>query len=203
MERCWFEGFDEAIEVAAGYTTEMRISQTMIVPAPGHGPIQRSARRMVRLGREVQVRRRRTSQGCPAKAEFDPRSLHNRRGGLARLDGQPGPAPIQLEVNQCVFRANTLLAFNPKRPKQQKQIHWEGAANQYDILGRSWIVHSTAGSPAFSTEITDLDSWLHITPGEKKTIRSKLKYQIDPAKRPASLRPLDFAIEAPTPPQGR
>ena len=61
----------------------------------------------------------------------------------------------------------------------------------------------TAGSPAFSTDITDLNSWLQITSGEKKTIRSKLKYQIDPAKRQAAQRPLDFAIEAPAPPQSR
>ena len=33
VDRCWFEGFDKAIEVAAGFTTDMRISQTMIVPA--------------------------------------------------------------------------------------------------------------------------------------------------------------------------
>ena len=40
VDRCWFEGFDEAIELAAGYETKVRISQTMIVPAAGRDPFQ-------------------------------------------------------------------------------------------------------------------------------------------------------------------
>ena len=32
VDRCWFEGFDDAIEVDANYGTQMKITQTMIVP---------------------------------------------------------------------------------------------------------------------------------------------------------------------------
>jgi eukaryotic-like serine/threonine-protein kinase len=203
VERCWFEGFDEAIEVAAGYTTEMRIRQTMIVPAPGHGPIQDQPGDWYGWGVKFVFNADVRSQADQPKPNLILDHCTVEGAGLLDLTGSQGPAPIRLEVNQCVFRANTLLAFNPQRPRQQQQIHWEGAGNQYDIVGHAWIVHSTAGSPAFSMEITDLESWLHITPGENKTIRSKLKYQIDPARRPASLQPHDFTIEAPAPPQSR
>ena len=175
----------------------------MIVPAPGHGPINDQPGEWYGWGVKFRFDADERAKAARPKPNLTLDRCTIEGAGLLDLTDTVGPAPIQLEVNQCVFRSNTLLAFNPKRPKQQNQIHWEGAANQYEIVGPSWIVHSTAGSPAFSQEITDLDSWLHITPGEKKTIRSKLKYQTDPAKRPATLRPLDFTIEAPTPPQAR
>jgi hypothetical protein len=203
IERCWFEGFDEAIEVAAGYTTEMRISQTMIVPAPGHDPIQAQTSEWYGWGVKFIFNADVRSKVAQPKWNLILDHCTFEGAGLLDLTGSPGPAPIRLEANQCVFHANTLLAFNPKRPKQQQQVHWQGTLNQYDILGRIWIVHSTAGSPAFSTDITDLDSWLQFNPGEKSPIRSKLKYQIDPTRRSASLRPHDFAIEAPAAPQPR
>jgi eukaryotic-like serine/threonine-protein kinase len=203
VERCWFEGFDEAIEVTAGYSTEIRISQTMIVPAPGHGPIQAQPGEWYGWGVKFVLDADVRSNVAQPKPNLILDHCTVEGAGLLDLTSSPGPASIRLEVNQCVFRANALMAFNPKRPKQPEQIQWKGMANQYDILGRSWIVHSTEGSPALSTDATDLDSWLHITPGEKKTIQSKLKYQNDPARRPASLRPHDYAIEPPTPPQSR
>jgi eukaryotic-like serine/threonine-protein kinase len=203
VDRCWFEGFDEAVELTAGYTTEMRMSQTMVVPAPEHGPIQEQPGEWYGWGVKLNFKADERPKVVQPKPNLTLNYCTVEGAGLFDLTGSQGPAPIGLEVNECVFRANTLLAFNSKRPTQQQQIHWEGAANQYDIVGRIWIVHSTAGSPAFSTEITDLESWLRITPGEKNTIRSKLKYQIDPARRPASLRPHDFTIVAPAPPQTR
>jgi hypothetical protein len=181
----------------------MRISQTMIVPAPGHDPIEAQTGDWYGWGVKFNFSADVRSKAGQPKPNLILDHCTFEGAGLLDLTGSPGPAPIRLEVNQCVFRANTLLAFNPKRPTEQLQVYWQGAANQYDILGKIWIVHSTTGSPALSTGITDLDSWLLFTSGEKKTIRSKLKYLIDPARRPASLRPHDFAIEAPAPPQSR
>ena len=181
----------------------MRISQTMIVPASGRSPIQAQPGEWYGWGVKFIF----TADARPDSAQLKPNLTLDHctfeGAGLFDLTTSPGPAPIRLAVNQCVFRANTLLAFNSKRTKQELQFEWKGAANQYDILGPSWIVHSTEGSPAFSIGVTDLESWLRFTPREKETIRSKLKYQIDPAKRPTSLRPHDFAIEAQTPPQSR
>ena len=204
VERCWFEGFDEAIEVEAGYKTEMRMSQTMIVPAPGHGLIPPQPGEWYGWGVKFTFNAdiRTPTNGVQSKPNLTLEHCTVEGAGLFDLTTSPGPAPIQLVVNHCAFRANTLLALNSNRSGQH-QFNWVGAGNQYDILGRSWIVHSTQGSPALSTDVTDLDSWLKFTDIEKEPIRSKLKYQIDPARRPASLRPHEFTIEAPAPPLSR
>ena len=137
VERCWFEGFDEAIEVTAGYTTEMRISQTMIVPAPGHGPIQDQPGEWSGWGVKFVFNADVRAQATQPKPNLILDHCTIEGAGLLDLTVSPGPAPIRLEVNQCVFRANTLLAFNPKRPKQEEQVQWQGTANQYEYCSAS------------------------------------------------------------------
>lgn len=203
VERRWFEGFDESIEVEAGYATQMRMIQTMIVPAPGHCAIPPQLGEWYGWGVKLVFKAdvRAEQKGIQPKPNLILEHCTVEGAGLFDLTGSAGPAPIQVTVNRCAFRANSMLALNSKRLKQQPQIEWVGAANQYDILGKIWIVHSTEGSPAFSTDVTDLESWLRFARGEKETIRSQLKYQHDPAKRPATLRPQEFTIEAPAPRQ--
>jgi hypothetical protein len=117
---------------------------------------------------------------------------------LVDLTNSPGPAPVEFEVRQCVVRANTLLAVNPKRPSRE-QIHWRGESNQYEIQSPTWIVSSASeGTPILSASATDLKGWLNFAPGEKDPIQTKLKYRIDPAARPESLQPRDIAIERST-----
>jgi hypothetical protein len=205
VDRCWFEGFDQAIELEAGYGTDVRISQTMIVPASGRGLGETQSGELYGWGVKCNFKAdlRAPTNGTRSKPNLVLDHCTVEGAGLFDLTRSPGPAPIQLQVNQCAFHAHTLLAFNPNRPQEQQQVHWEGTANQYNILGRVWIVHSRAGSPAFSTDVIDLDSWLHITPDERNTVRRKFKYQVDPDKRPALLRPHDFAIDAEGPLQSR
>ena len=38
VDRCWFEGFDSAIEVAANFRTDVHIAETMIVRSPARDP---------------------------------------------------------------------------------------------------------------------------------------------------------------------
>jgi hypothetical protein len=198
LKRCWFEGFDEAIEVEAGYSTQMRISQTMIVPAPARALLPPQSGEWYGWGVKLTFK---ADERPPVKDNKPKPNLFFEHctvegAGLFDLSGSPGPAPIQLVVNECACRANTLLALNSQRPKQQPQFQWAGTGNQYDIFGPTWIVHSTQGTPAFSTDVIDLDSWLRFT-GEKQPIRSKLNYEIDSAKRSVPLRPREFAIVAP------
>ena len=194
VDRCWFEGFDKAIEVAAGYTTDIRISQTMIVPASRRAPLQAQPDDLCGWGVKFNFSAdiRPPKSGVQPKPNLILNHCTVEGAGVLDLTSSQGPAPIQLAVNQCAFRTNALLAFNSNRPKEQQQIHWEGVANQYDIIGRSWIVHSTEGSPAFSSDVTDLESWLRFAPAEKKTIRSKLKYRIDPSARSVPPGPARF-----------
>jgi hypothetical protein len=201
VDRCWFEGFDKAIEVAAGFMTEIRVSQTMIVPAIRRAPLQAQPDDWYGWGVKFDFSAdiRPPTSGVQPKPNLILNHCTVEGAGFLDLTSSRGPAPIQLAINQCAFRTNALLAFNSDRPQEQQQIQWVGAANQYDILGRSWIVHSTEGSPAFSTDVTDLESWLRFAPAEKKTIRSKLKYQIDPSARSLPPGPRDFAVEAISP----
>ena len=103
--------------------------------------------------------------------------------GLFDLTLSRGPAPISVAVKECTFRLNALLAFNRKRPKTELQIRWEGEANQYEILGRSWIVDSASeGGPAFSKDIDDLDSWLAPRPMKKRPSEASSNFGSTPPR---------------------
>jgi len=204
IERCWFEGFDDAIEADANYGTEMQIKQTMIVPSSGRGANQTHPSEGYGWGLKFKLIGdiRPTAKGALPKPNLILDHCLVEGAGLFDLTSSQGPAPLRVAVNQCTFRTNSLLALNRKRLKMEEQIHWEGKGNQYDILGHSWIVESASeGSPAFSKDVVDLDSWLRVTRGEKETVRAKPKYLIDPATRSESRRPSDFAIEGLPQPQ--
>jgi serine/threonine-protein kinase len=201
IERSWFEGFDKAIDVAATAATHVRISQTMIVPGPVQNASQDQAGEEYGWGVRIVFAgsARPETQTSPANVLLTHCTVDG--AGLFDLTDSRGPGRVWVDVRQCAVRANTLLALR-QDPPLKDQIHWQGEANQYDILGRSWVVHSASqGTPAFTEAATDLESWLHTASDEKHPVRSKLKYQIDPSARSESLQPRDFAIEPQTQPQ--
>ena len=203
VDRCWFEGFDSAIEVAANFRTDVHIAETMIVRSPARDPAAAHAAEGYGWGVKVRY----LSGVLPAAKTFKPNFLLDHctleGAGLFDLTSSPGPSPVNVEVRQCVLRANTLLAVNPKRAPPS-QIEWRGEGNQYEILGRSWIVNSASqGTPVLSASATDLDGWLKFTRGERNPIRTKLKYRVDPSVRGEVFKPSDFAIETSTTPQSR
>ncbi len=119
--------------------------------------------------------------------------------GLLDLTGCSLVSPLQMEVKHCAVRTDALLALKPNKEGDPlaNQVHWLGSGNQYDILGRCWIVLSASqGTPAFTMNITDLDSWLRVATGDKDAIPTKLDFSTDPAARSDPLQPRDFAIKA-------
>jgi hypothetical protein len=123
--------------------------------------------------------------------------------GLIDLTKSPAEFPLQIEVNRCAIAANAILACKPAT-SPSSQLHWQGQGNQYDILGRFWIVHSASeGTPTPSTDVTDLKSWLLFAPGDNKPILDKLMFLIDPKGRAKPLQPREFAIQAPVRPLHR
>ena len=59
----------------------------------------------------------------------------------------PVAFPLQIEVNHCAVVAKAVLACKPVM-SPSSQVHWRGEGNQYDILGRFWIVLSASeGTP--------------------------------------------------------
>jgi eukaryotic-like serine/threonine-protein kinase len=199
VDRCWFEGFDSAIEVAAELRTSVRIKHTMIVRAPVGDSTEPSPGEGYGWGVKLRFESTARPQSKAFQANFllDHCTLDG--AGLFDLTDSPGPASVRVEVNRCVLDSNTLLAVNPKRPSKE-QIEWRGDSNYYDVVGRSWIVNSASqGTPLFSAEAIDLDGWAKFVGQEKDLIRAKLKYRIDPSARGEPLQPRDFAIEESAP----
>jgi serine/threonine-protein kinase len=195
VDRCWFQGFDKAIELSAsGRTASIR--QTMFVPGPGlaqgqppelHGWMIRLSSVWAKNPKHHLILDHCTVEGA----------------GVFDLTGTGQGAPLQVNVTNCVVRADALLACKPN-PLPAAQILWEGKNNQYEILGRSWIVlSSTQGTPALLVAATDMDSWLAFASKDTSPVRTKLKYQIDPAARSESLQPSDFTVEAVGPPDNQ
>jgi len=192
VDRCWFQGFDKAIEVSVINTTPTRIKQTMIVLAPGLAQVQ--SPELFGWGLKVQ-----------SVGSSSPQSHlileHCTVEGAGLLDLTTPSQVLKVEVNHCAVRAEALLACKPSTPGEPRtaRFSWRGLGNQYDILGNFWIVLSASqGTP--DSSVIDLDSWLHVATNESEPIRAKLKYQTDPAARLNPLRPRDFAIEASGPP---
>ena len=69
------------------------------------------------------------SGALPAAKTFKPNFLLDHctfeGAGLFDLTNSPGPSRRKVEVRQCVLRANTLLAVNPKRaPPKPDRLAW-------------------------------------------------------------------------------
>jgi len=201
VDRCWFQGFDRAIEIDTVDRIPARIQQTMIVPAPESAPDRLQSAELHGWGVKFQASSGGGPQGKPPQSHLILEHCTIEGAGLLDLTGSPLLTPLQIEVNHCAVRADALLAWKPK-PNQPSnsladQVHWLGLGNQYDILGKSWIVLSASqGTPAFSINITDLESWLRVATKDKDSIPTKLEFLTDPAAQSDSFQPRDFAIKA-------
>jgi hypothetical protein len=197
---CWFQGFDKAIEVSALGGTVARIQQTMIVPAAGLAPSLAQSPEMHGWGVKVQL----APGGGPQRHLILEHCTVEGAGLLDLASSSPALTPLRVEVQHCALRAEALLAWKPNKPGDplMAQIQWLGKGNQYDVLGRSWIVLSASqGTPAFSITVTDLESWLRVASNESDPIRAKLRFRIDSRARSGPLEPPDFEIEASGSPQ--
>ncbi len=197
VNRCWFEGFDEAIEVALLKNNAIaRIQQTMIVPSPPRTPFDAQTSEwhgwglLVRLISEQQAKTKTAS----AQLVLDHCTIEG--SGMVDLTNSPSSASLEIAVRHCAIKVEALLASKSKIGEPlTRRIHWSGTGNQYDIFGRDWVVLSAhQGTPASSVAVNDLSSWLKVA-DERDASSAKLTYQIDPAVRSIPLTPRDFAIK--------
>jgi hypothetical protein len=194
VDRCWFQGFDQAIEINAVNRIPAHIQQTMIVSAPEPVPIRSQSPELHGWG--VKLSTGSSTESPQSRLILDHCTFEG--AGLLDLTGSPPLAPLQIDVKHCAVRADALLAWKPNQPGDPlaNQLHWQGAGNQYDILGRSWIVLSASqGTPALSINITDLESWLRVATTDKDAIPTKLEFLTEPSARSDSFQPRDFAIK--------
>ena len=117
--------------------------------------------------------------------------------GLIDLTGTPPSSVLNVEVDYCAIKVEAILACR-RGSAASTQVRWQGVGNQYDVMGRVWIVLSpTEGTPAISSAVTDLQSWLQFAAGDRNPIQDKLKFMTDPGARITLDQPGDFKIQAP------
>jgi hypothetical protein len=196
VDRCWFEGFDRAIEINAVDRIPARIQQTMIVPAPDQSQSAEPRGWGVKfLTTSSAASRTELPQG---RLILDHCTFEG--AGLLDLTGSTIKSPLPIEVNHCAVRAEALLACKPNQPVNSlaNLVLWLGSGNQYDIRGQSWIVLSANSerTPGLSFDIIDLDSWLRVATKDQNVIRTKLEFVSDSAPRSDSFPSRDFAIKA-------
>jgi serine/threonine-protein kinase len=195
VDRSWFEGFDEAVDLAAYPGTAARVSQTMIVPASGRAPKEPQGPEFYGWGVKLEPISQASSR---ARSQLSLEHCTLEGAGLLELVEGPAAASFFVEVRHCAVRGNALLAWKPRTPGSSlaKKLRWAGLGNQFEILGRSWVVLSASqGTPALSSEVTDLESWARMVGQEIDPFRAKLTYHTDPATRSSSLQPKVFAVE--------
>jgi serine/threonine-protein kinase len=193
VDRCWFQGFDPAITISTLDAVDQipaRIHQTMIVPSPESGRARPQLAEPRGWGVKV------LASSPESRLILDHCTFDG--AGLLDLTGRPLVTPIQIEVKHCAVRADALLAWKPDRLDDSlaDQLHWRGSGNQYDILGRSWIVPSTSqAAKGPSIGIIDLSSWMHVATKDENAIATKLEFVTDPSAQSDSFQPRNFAIK--------
>ena len=201
LNRCWFEGFDAAIDIAAMINAPAHIEQTMIVPAFDLAETQGQPLEGYGWGVKLQIDAGGVAQAKNPQPHLIMEHCTFEGAGLIDVTKSPASSPLQVKVNHCAVEAKAILACRPVS-SPSSQVRWQGEGNQYNILGRSWIVLSASeGTPAFSIAVSDLNSWLLFAPADANSIPDKLKFVIDPKVRAKSLQPRDFAIQAPDAPR--
>jgi serine/threonine protein kinase len=199
VNRCWFQGFDLAVEIAAMRNAHALIEQTVIFanvdparpqPTPWYGWA-------IKLTGEQALQ---TKNASP-QLILDHCTFEG--AGLLDLTGNPVPSTLRVEIKHCAIRAEGILACNAGTPPDS-QIEWRGEGNQYDIQGPSWIVlHAREGTQALSAGATDLDGWTKLFTADNKPIRTPLKFLTEPRARSALIQPYDFAIAGSGPSQSK
>jgi hypothetical protein len=117
--------------------------------------------------------------------------------GLIDLTNTSPSSHLNVEVNQCAVKAKAMLACR-QDTNAFTLMRWQGMGNQYDIDGPAWIVFSASqGTPALSSSVIDLQSWLQIVPDDRNPIHDKLKFLTLREQRSGQGQPSDFRIQNP------
>lgn len=200
VNRCWFQGFDEAMNVTAIKSSTARVRQTMIVPSTKAGPGQTLPSEWHGWAIKLQS----GGGGLSSKTTDTPAPqlvldhCTVEAAGLINLTDNSPTLHVNVEVNHCAVSAKALLACR-QGDTTFNQVRWQGAGNQYSIHGPVWIVLSASeGTPALSSGATDLRGWLQIMTGDRNPIQNKLEFVTDLKNRSTAGHPTDFKIQVPT-----
>jgi eukaryotic-like serine/threonine-protein kinase len=194
VARSYFQGFDTAIDFAAMGRATAHVSETIFAPSTEPAAAQSSEWYSWALRLQVGASLAADPKRTQPHISLDHCTIDG--AGVADLTSNLSSAGLRMQFTHCAIRAEAVLACRPgKDPKLQ--VHWSGSGNQYDILGRPWIVLSAKeGTPLMSTAPTDLAGWLEFVVHETNPVHAKLKFRLDPAMRSAATDPSVFTVEA-------
>jgi eukaryotic-like serine/threonine-protein kinase len=198
VNRSWFQGFDEAIDVTAMNSAPAQIRHTMIVPAFEMMRAQVQPPDWYGWGVKLQFG---GGKAGPKMKDSSPHLILEHctveASGLIDLTNTSPSSHLNVEVNQCAVKAKAMLACR-QDTNAFTLMRWQGMGNQYDIDGPAWIVFSASqGTPALSSSVIDLQSWLQIVPDDRNPIHDKLKFLTLREQRSGQGQPSDFRIQNP------
>jgi serine/threonine-protein kinase len=183
---CWFEGFDEALDIAYFGGSVATLRQCMMVRAGSDDPpIGWGVRARSQPGGSPKAARRLILDRCTMKGK-----------GLLDLVEFSPEEPLKVDITGCAVLAEALLAWEtpkPGTPLSPEALDWTGQGNQYDLRGKSWVVLTPEGAPELADEPTDLATWARRFK-ETDALPPPIPFQTDPAALTEPPRPRDFAI---------
>ena len=120
VDRCWFEGFDQAIDVGATSTTHVEISQTMIVPARRHNAAPGQGSEWYGWGVRIQFA---GAEGPKTNIRFDHCTVEG--AGLIDMTASPGPGRMRVEVRQMRGPSRDAPGAQCQASANEQQIYWQ------------------------------------------------------------------------------
>ena len=197
IDRCWFQGFDRAIEIMTVRDAHPLIKQTVIFSQ--FDPVTPQPTQW--YGWAIKLTSEQTIQTKTALPQLIVDHCTVEGAGLLDFTGNSVPSTLRVDVKHCAIRAESILACKAGTPPDL-QIGWRGEGNQYDVHGRSWIVlNAREGTQAISVGAIDLEGWTRLFTADSKPIRAPLKFLTDPGARPALVQPYDFTVTGSEPSQ--
>jgi len=192
VDRCWFEGFQVAVEIQSLAGSSHALRRSMFVPGGTPSDAVKEGR-PVRSGWAARV----IFQGGGVRGRG--RSIHLDHctvagEGLLKVSGFGDPSVLTAEVESCVVRGERLIEWDPSPPDANfdpKSLGWKGVGNQLDLVGDSWI----AGGSKVPT-IANLDEWAGRF-AEDQAIRSGVQFTMEPVTSDGRLTPQAYALVRP------
>ncbi|SIO56161.1 serine/threonine protein kinase [Singulisphaera sp. GP187] len=187
---CWFDGFDQALDVAAFNGSLITVRQCIMVNAKakaGEPPSGWALRVRAKPGGNANEKlgRRLVLDHCTILGK-----------GLFDLVGFSSQLPYKVEVKGSAVLADAVLAWEPQPtglPPSNEALQWQGQDNLYDIRGKAWITLSPQGTPELAGGPSDLDSWTKQV-DESAPLTPPIKFRTDPTTTSESPSPRDFLV---------
>ena len=184
---CWFEGFDQAIDVGLFQGGAVKLTQCMFVRGKADdAPIGWALRtRMMAGGGRSKT---------PRSVVFDRCTVQGH--GVLDIVGFSPEAPLKASLTQTAALVDTVLAWEPSKPEvelDKASLLWTGVDNLYDVEGDNWMVASSNGGAGLPDGPIDLRGWSSRM-NERDTEPPPLKFAVKPENLSQTPTPQDFAV---------